>query len=135
MLALHLLQSALVHLNTLLIQAVLEVPEFHDLIGEDERRGLTPLFWSNINFYLDNSSPVSRAGLLTPGCSTCIPRTTSVTWPGSMTTTSDKGSGRSTISLTGLTFFLQHVATSRPRREAAAGYRAGEVCGAYMRQG
>jgi len=48
---LHLLQSALVHINTLLIQAVLEVPEFHDLIGEDERRALTPLFWSNINFY------------------------------------------------------------------------------------
>ena len=44
MLALHLLQSALVHINTLLIQAVLEVPEFHDLIGEDERRALTPLF-------------------------------------------------------------------------------------------
>jgi Tn3 transposase DDE domain-containing protein len=60
MLALHLLQSALVHINTLLIQAVLEVPEFHDLIGEDERRALTPLFWSNINFYLDNSSATSQ---------------------------------------------------------------------------
>jgi hypothetical protein len=33
------------------VQAVLEVREFHDLIGEDERRALTPLFWSNINFY------------------------------------------------------------------------------------
>ena len=31
MLALHLLQSALVHINTLLLQAVLEDPEFHDL--------------------------------------------------------------------------------------------------------
>jgi TnpA family transposase len=51
MLALHLLQSALVHVNTLLLQAVLEVPEFHDLIGPDERRGLSPLFWSNINPY------------------------------------------------------------------------------------
>jgi len=50
MLALHLLQSALVYLfNTLLLQAVLEVPKFHDLIGPDERRGLSPLFWSNIN--------------------------------------------------------------------------------------
>ncbi len=38
MLALHLLQSALVHINTLLLQAVLEVlPEFHDLIGPNER--------------------------------------------------------------------------------------------------
>jgi TnpA family transposase len=51
MLALHLLQSALVHINTLLLQAVLEVPQFHDLIGPDERRGLSPLFWSNINPY------------------------------------------------------------------------------------
>ncbi|WP_072691401.1 Tn3 family transposase [Rhodococcus marinonascens] len=51
MLALHLLQSALVHINTLLLQAVLENPEFHDLVGENERRGLTPLFWSNINPY------------------------------------------------------------------------------------
>jgi Aldehyde dehydrogenase family/Tn3 transposase DDE domain len=44
MLALHLLQSALVHINILLLQAVLEVPEFHDSIGQDERRALTPLF-------------------------------------------------------------------------------------------
>lgn len=51
MLALHLLQSALVHINTPLLQAVLEVPEFHDLIGEDERRALIPLFWSKINPY------------------------------------------------------------------------------------
>lgn len=51
MLALHLLQSALVHINTLLLQAVLEVSEFHDLIGPNERRGLSPLFWSNINPY------------------------------------------------------------------------------------
>jgi TnpA family transposase len=51
MLALHLLQSALVHINTLLLQAVLEVPEFHDSIGDDERRSLTPLFWSHVNPY------------------------------------------------------------------------------------
>ncbi|MGH3503629.1 MAG: Tn3 family transposase [Nocardioidaceae bacterium] len=51
MLALHLLQSALVHINTLLLQAVLEVPQFHDSIGEDERRGLTPLFWSHVDPY------------------------------------------------------------------------------------
>lgn len=42
---------ALVHINTLLLQAVLEVPEFHDSIGGDERRALTPLFWSHINSY------------------------------------------------------------------------------------
>jgi hypothetical protein len=43
MLALHLLQSALVHINTLLLQAVLAVPEFHDSVGPDERRALTRL--------------------------------------------------------------------------------------------
>ncbi|WP_228566901.1 Tn3 family transposase [Nocardia sp. SYP-A9097] len=51
MLALHLLQSAMVHINTLLLQAVLEDPEFHDLVGDDERRAMSPLFWSNINPY------------------------------------------------------------------------------------
>ena len=51
MLALHLLQSALVHINTLLLQAVLETSEFHDSIGPDEHRGLSPLFWSHVNPY------------------------------------------------------------------------------------
>jgi TnpA family transposase len=51
MLSLHLLQSALVHINTLLLQAVLEVPEFHDSIGPYEQRALTPLFWTHINPY------------------------------------------------------------------------------------
>jgi hypothetical protein len=49
MLALHLLQSALVNINTLLLQAVLEVPEFHDSIGSDEHRALSPLFWTHVN--------------------------------------------------------------------------------------
>lgn len=39
------------HINTLLLQAVLEVPEFHDSIGDGERRALTPLFWSHVNPY------------------------------------------------------------------------------------
>ncbi|WP_020500881.1 hypothetical protein [Sciscionella marina] len=30
---------------------MLEVPEFHDSIGENERRALTPLFWSHVNPY------------------------------------------------------------------------------------
>lgn len=51
MLALHLLQSALVHVNTLLLQAVLETPRFHDSIGHSEQRALTPLFWTHINPY------------------------------------------------------------------------------------
>ncbi|WSY64548.1 transposase [Nocardia sp. NBC_00881] len=51
MLALHLLQSAMVYINTLLLHAVLEDPEFHGLVGDNERRALSPLFWSNINPY------------------------------------------------------------------------------------
>ena len=57
MLCMHLLQSALVLLNTLLVQNVLAEPEWARGLTEADLRGLTPLFWSNINpygtFYLD----------------------------------------------------------------------------------
>jgi Tn3 transposase DDE domain len=46
-----LLQSAMVHINSFLLQAVLEDPEFHDLVGDKECRALSPLFWSNVNPY------------------------------------------------------------------------------------
>ena len=51
MLALHLLQSSLVLVNTLMLQTVLEVPEFNELLEPEDRRGLTPLFWTHINPY------------------------------------------------------------------------------------
>ena len=51
MLALHLLQSALVHVNTILVQRVLQEPAWADRLTADDRRGLTPLFWSNVNPY------------------------------------------------------------------------------------
>nr|WP_286259772.1 Tn3 family transposase [Streptomyces graminofaciens] len=51
MLALHVLQSALVHVNTLLLQHVLAEPEWARKLGAEGRRGLTALFWSNINPY------------------------------------------------------------------------------------
>ncbi len=49
-----------------LLQAVLEVPEFHDSIG-GERHALPPLFWSPINPYrfrlnLDTRLDLSGAG-------------------------------------------------------------------------
>ncbi len=49
--ALHLLQSALVHVNTLLLQRVLAYGEWHGRLGDADRRGLTPLFWSHVNPY------------------------------------------------------------------------------------
>lgn len=51
MLALHLLQSALVHVNTLLVQQVLAEPAWAKKLSAEDRRGLTALFWSNVNPY------------------------------------------------------------------------------------
>jgi len=51
MLAMHLLQSTLVHINTLLLQQVLAEPEWASRLTDADLRGLTPLFWSNINPY------------------------------------------------------------------------------------
>ena len=60
MLCLHLLQSALVHVDTLLIQQVLAEPARAARPTEQGRRGLTALFWSNIDscgtFRLDMAS-------------------------------------------------------------------------------
>nr|WP_302851520.1 transposase [Streptomyces lunaelactis] len=53
MLALHLLQSALVHVNTLLLQQVLAEPAWAKKLSDEDRRGLTALFWSHLNPYLD----------------------------------------------------------------------------------
>lgn len=49
MLALHLLQSALVHVNTLLIQQVLADPNWADTLTDADRRALSPLFWTHVN--------------------------------------------------------------------------------------
>jgi hypothetical protein len=51
MLTLHLLQPALVHVNALLLQRVLEIAEWAQLLGEADRRGLAPLLWSHIDLY------------------------------------------------------------------------------------
>jgi Tn3 transposase DDE domain len=49
MLALHLLQSSLVFINTQLLQAVLRDPAWAGRLTEEDRRGLSPLFWSHVN--------------------------------------------------------------------------------------
>ena len=51
MLALHLLQSALVYVNTILVQRVLEEPAWATRLTEEDRRGLSPLFWTHVNPY------------------------------------------------------------------------------------
>ena len=51
MLCLHLLQSSLIYINTLLLQQVLSEPEWMQKMGPDELRALTPLIYSHINPY------------------------------------------------------------------------------------
>ncbi|WP_410090536.1 Tn3 family transposase [Streptomyces sp. OR43] len=51
MLALHLLQSALVHVNTLLVQGVLADPKWAARLTAADRRALSPLFWTHVNLY------------------------------------------------------------------------------------
>jgi hypothetical protein len=49
--ALHLLQSALVHVNTLLMQQVLADQKWADTLTDADRRALSPLFWTHVNPY------------------------------------------------------------------------------------
>ncbi|MFI9824365.1 Tn3 family transposase [Streptomyces sp. NPDC052013] len=51
MLALHLLQSALVHVNTLLLQDILGEEEWQKRLTDADRRALSPLFWTHVNPY------------------------------------------------------------------------------------
>lgn len=39
------------HVNTLLLQNVLDSPGWDELLGAEDRRALSPLFWSHINPY------------------------------------------------------------------------------------
>ena len=51
MLALHLLQSALVHVNTLLVQEVLADPAWAKRLTDHDRRALSPRFRTHVNPY------------------------------------------------------------------------------------
>lgn len=50
-LALHLLQSSLVYINTLMLQQVLKTPEWQERLTIEDKRALTPLFYRHINQY------------------------------------------------------------------------------------
>ncbi len=50
-LALHLLQACLVYVNTLMIQSVLETPDWDGRLGERDRRALSPLLYHHVNPY------------------------------------------------------------------------------------
>ncbi|MFD6247462.1 Tn3 family transposase [Streptomyces roseolus] len=51
MLALHLLQSALVHVNTLLLQDILAEEKWQKKLTDADQRALSPLFWTHVNPY------------------------------------------------------------------------------------
>ncbi|WP_433445322.1 Tn3 family transposase [Nonomuraea sp. CA-141351] len=51
MLSLHLLQSALVFVNTLLVQFRPQGPAWQKKMSDADKRGLSPMFWSNANLY------------------------------------------------------------------------------------
>ncbi len=66
-LSLHLLQSCLVYVNTLMIQQVLSEPKWMKTMEPEDLRGLTPLIWSHVNPYgtfrldLDERLPIEMA--------------------------------------------------------------------------
>lgn len=71
MLCLRILQSALVYVNTLMLQDVLGESEWADLLTPADRRGLTPHFWSHVRPYgevnLDMDSRLNLAAATVPG--------------------------------------------------------------------
>ncbi|MFC1833875.1 Tn3 family transposase [Thermodesulfobacteriota bacterium] len=52
-LSIHLLQNALILINTLMLERVLKEDGFLDQMGPEDYRALTPLFTSNVNPYGD----------------------------------------------------------------------------------
>ncbi|MFF2230832.1 Tn3 family transposase [Streptomyces anulatus] len=72
MLALHLLQSALVDVNTLLLQDILSEEKWQRRLTDADRRALSPLFWTHVNpcgrFELDMNHRLDLAlGAAVPG--------------------------------------------------------------------
>jgi hypothetical protein len=51
MLCLHLIQNAMVYINTLMMQQVLERPHWADRLTAVDFRAITPLIWEHINPY------------------------------------------------------------------------------------
>jgi TnpA family transposase len=51
MLALHLLQNCMVYVNTLMIQRVLDRPQWVNRLTMPDLRALTPLVWEHVNPY------------------------------------------------------------------------------------
>ncbi|MFD8968951.1 Tn3 family transposase [Streptomyces sp. NPDC059568] len=70
-LCLRILQSALVYVNTLMLQDILGEPKWAELLTPADRRGLTSLFWSHVRPYgevnLDMDARLDLAAVKLPG--------------------------------------------------------------------
>ncbi len=67
MLCRRILQSALVCVNTLMLQDVLADPEWADPLTPADRRGLTPLFWSHVRPYEEVDARLNLTAVTVPG--------------------------------------------------------------------
>jgi TnpA family transposase len=54
-LALHLIQAAIAYLNTIMIQIVLADSKWRKKLTDEDRRGLSALFWTHLNLYGNSS--------------------------------------------------------------------------------
>lgn len=61
------LQAALVHVNTLMIQDLLAEPEWAQVLTDEDRRGLTPLFWTHVLPYGEIKLNMTRRLSLSAG--------------------------------------------------------------------
>lgn len=75
---LHILQAALVYINTLMIQDVLSELEWADALTDADHRGLTPLFWTHVlpygEVHLDLGKRLSLGGGALPAAPTAPSR-------------------------------------------------------------
>ncbi|MGP3921216.1 Tn3 family transposase [Nonomuraea sp. 10N515B] len=66
-LALHLVQAAIVYLNTRMVQIVLAEPKWRKKLTDADRRALSALFWSHLNLYGKFELDMSKQLDLGPG--------------------------------------------------------------------
>jgi TnpA family transposase len=74
MLALHILQAALVYVNTLMLQDILAEPEWQGVLTAEDRRGLTALFWAHVRPYGEITLNMTKRLALSAGDTSNIDR-------------------------------------------------------------
>ncbi|MEV4182909.1 Tn3 family transposase [Streptosporangium canum] len=65
--ALHLVQAAIIYLNTRMVQIVLAAPKWRKKLTDADRRALSALFWSHLNLYGKFELVMSKQLDLGPG--------------------------------------------------------------------